>query len=29
VDYAEYANQAKDYARQNPGQALLAAGAGS
>ena len=22
VDYAEYANQAKDYARQNPGQAL-------
>lgn len=25
VDYAEYANQAKDYARQNPGQALLIA----
>ncbi len=25
VDYAEYANQAKDYARQNPGQALLVA----
>ncbi len=27
VDYAEYANQAKDYARQNPGQALLVAAA--
>jgi ElaB/YqjD/DUF883 family membrane-anchored ribosome-binding protein len=27
VDYAEYANQAKDYARQNPGQALLIAAA--
>ena len=27
VDYAEYANQAKDYARQNPGQALLGAAA--
>ena len=23
VDYAEYANQAKDYARQNPGQAQI------
>ena len=23
VDYAEYASQAKDYARQSPGQALL------
>lgn len=27
VDYAEYANQAKDYARSNPGQALLVAAA--
>lgn len=27
VDYAEYATQAKDYARQNPGQALLVAAA--
>ncbi|MFN2414560.1 MAG: hypothetical protein ABR603_05400 [Pyrinomonadaceae bacterium] len=27
VDYAEYANQAKDYARQKPGQALLVAAA--
>ena len=27
ADYAEYANQAKDYARQNPGQALLVAAA--
>jgi ElaB/YqjD/DUF883 family membrane-anchored ribosome-binding protein len=27
VDYTEYANQAKDYARQNPGQALLVAAA--
>ena len=27
VDYAEYANQAKDYARQNPGQALIVAAA--
>jgi len=27
VDYNEYANQAKDYARQNPGQALLVAAA--
>ena len=27
VDYGEYANQAKDYARQNPGQALLVAAA--
>jgi ElaB/YqjD/DUF883 family membrane-anchored ribosome-binding protein len=27
VDYGEYANQAKDYARQNPGQALLIAAA--
>ena len=27
VDYAEYANQAKDYARQNLGQALLVAAA--
>src|SRR5687767_10823379 len=27
VDYAEYANQAKDYARQNPGQALMVAAA--
>ncbi len=27
VDYAEYANQAKDYARQKPGQALIVAAA--
>ena len=27
VDYAQYADQAKDYARQNPGQALLVAAA--
>lgn len=27
VDYAEYADQAKNYARQNPGQALLVAAA--
>lgn len=27
VGYAEYANQAKDYARQNPGQSLLIAAA--
>jgi ElaB/YqjD/DUF883 family membrane-anchored ribosome-binding protein len=27
VDYQQYANQAKDYARQNPGQALLVAAA--
>lgn len=27
VDYTEYANQAKDYARSNPGQALLVAAA--
>ena len=27
VDYAEYANQAKDYARSNPGQALIVAAA--
>jgi ElaB/YqjD/DUF883 family membrane-anchored ribosome-binding protein len=27
VDYNEYANQAKDYARQNPGQALMVAAA--
>ena len=27
VNYEEYANQAKDYARQNPGQALLVAAA--
>jgi ElaB/YqjD/DUF883 family membrane-anchored ribosome-binding protein len=27
VDYNEVANQAKDYARQNPGQALLVAAA--
>ena len=27
VDYQQYATQAKDYARQNPGQALLVAAA--
>ena len=27
VDYQQYANQAKDYARSNPGQALLVAAA--
>jgi ElaB/YqjD/DUF883 family membrane-anchored ribosome-binding protein len=27
VDYTEYANQAKDYARSNPGQALIVAAA--
>jgi ElaB/YqjD/DUF883 family membrane-anchored ribosome-binding protein len=27
IDYQQYADQAKDYARQNPGQALLVAAA--